>query len=150
GLFALHFTRDEHPSDPVPPLDWLIRLNGNPLDITGWRPEIDHWAIGLGAVLGTVDAGFTLHVKGLLIFELPGPRILLVMKARILWPRPGTKGSPEATILAVIDVDLGRGLITVGISFDYEITPLLSIHVPVRAIFRCDDPVNFAVDAGTW
>jgi hypothetical protein len=150
GLFALHHTRDEHPADPVPALDWLMRLNGNPLDITGWRPEIDDWAIGVGAVLGTVDAGFTLNVKGVLVFELPGPRILLVMKARLLWPRPPRGGKPDATILAVIDVDLGRGMITVGVSFDYKVEPLLSIHVPVRAIFRCGDPPNFAVDAGTW
>src|SRR6202008_3628391 len=83
GLFALHFRRDEHPNDPVPALDWLTRVNGNPMEITGWVPDIHHWAIGLGAVLGTMDDGFTLNVKGMLIFEMPGPRILLVMKAKI-------------------------------------------------------------------
>lgn len=29
GLFALHFRRDERPTDPVPALDWLQRVNGN-------------------------------------------------------------------------------------------------------------------------
>ena len=111
GLFALHHKRDEHEGDPIPALDWLTRVNGNPTDITGWKPEIDRWAIGLGAVLGTMDAGFIVNVKGMLIFEMPGPRILFVMKAKILAIRPPRQGNPTATILAVIDLDLGRGRI---------------------------------------
>jgi hypothetical protein len=150
GLFAVHFERDEHPGDPVPALDWLQRVNGNPMDIAGWRPEIDHWAIGLGAVLGTMDAGFVLNVKGMLIFELPGPRILLVMKANLIKVRPPRQGNVTATILAVIDVDLGRNRITIGLTFDYAVAPLLKVHVPVRAIFPFEDLEHFAIDAGSW
>lgn len=150
GLFALHFRRDEHEADPVPALAWLTRVHGNPLDISGWKPQIDNWAIGLGAVLGTVDSGFTLNVKGMLIFEMPGPRILLVMKATILFPRPPREGDATATILAVIDLDLGRHMITIGLTFDYEIKPLVQIHVPMRAIFPFDDITNFAIDVGPW
>lgn len=150
GLFAHHFKRDERPGDPVPALDWLERVKGNPLDIAGWVPHIDDWAIGLGALLGTMDAGFTLNVKGMLIFEMPGPRILLVMKANIIWIRPPRKGNPTAAILAIIDIDLGRGRITIGLTFDYAIKPLLSIHLPVRAIFPFDDLPHFAIDVGTW
>lgn len=150
GLFALHHKRNENENDPVPALEWLTRVNGNPMDVKGWVPDIDHWAIGLGALLGTMDSGFTLNVKGMLIFEMPGPRILLVMKANIIWPRPPRTGKPSATILAVIDIDLGRGRITIGLTFDYEIKPLLSIHLPVRAIFPFSDLPHFAIDVGTW
>ncbi|WP_412066278.1 cadherin-like beta sandwich domain-containing protein [Rhizobium sp. SYY.PMSO] len=150
GLFALHHRRDERETDPVPALDWLIRVNGNPTDITGWIPDIDNWAIGLGAVLGTMDAGFIINVKGMLIYEMPGPRVLFVMKAKILAIRPPRQGNPTATILAVIDLDLGRGRITIGLTFDYDIKPMLSIHVPVRAIFPFEDLAHFAIDAGTW
>jgi hypothetical protein len=150
GLFAVHFERNENPNDPVPALAWLQSVNGNPLDITGWTPEIDHWAIGLGALLGTMDAGFILNVKGMLIFELPGPRILLVMKAKILTVKPPREGNVDATILAVIDLDLGRNRITIGITFDYAVAPLLKIHIPLRAIFPFSDMAHFAIDAGTW
>ncbi|WP_211231849.1 hypothetical protein [Amycolatopsis balhimycina] len=150
GLFAVHHERDEHPGDPVPALGWLERVNGNPLDISGWKPEIDHWAIGLGAVLGTIDAGFTLNVKGMLIFELPGPRILLVMKANVIKVRPPRQGNVTAAILAVIDLDLGRQRITIGLTFDYDVAPLLKVHVPVRAIFPFNDLAHFAIDAGSW
>jgi hypothetical protein len=150
GLFAVHYERNENPSAPVPALAWLEAVNGNPLDITGWRPDIDHWAIGLGAVLGTMDAGFVLNVKGMLIFELPGPRILLIMKANIIKVRPPRQGNVTATILAVIDVDLGRNRITIGLTFDYAVAPLLKIHVPVRAIFPFNDLQHFAIDAGSW
>ena len=150
GLFALDYERNENPNDPVPALAWLQSVNGNPLDIAGWRPDIDHWAIGLGAVLGTMDAGFVLNVKGMLIFELPGPRILLVMKANIIKVRPPREGNVSATILAVIDVDLGRNRITIGLTFDYAVAPLLKIHVPVRAIFPFNDLEHFAIDAGSW
>lgn len=150
GLFALHHRRNENPSDPVPALDWLTRVDGNPTDIRGWEPQIDNWAIGLGAVLGTMDAGFIINVKGMLIFEMPGPRLLFVMKAKLLSIRPPREGNPTATILAVIDLDLGRNRITIALSLDYSVKPMLSIHVPVRAIFPFDDLTNFAIDAGTW
>lgn len=97
-----------------------------------------------------MDAGFTLNVKGALILELPGPRILLVMKAHILWPKPPRGGNPDATILAVIDIDLGRERITIGLTFEWGIKPLIHIHVPVRAIFPFNDMSNFALDVGTW
>lgn len=150
GLFALHHKRDERPGDPVPALGWLERVGGNPMKIEGWLPEIDRWSIGVAAVLGTIDAGFTLNVKGALIFEMPGPRILLVMKASLLKLRPPRQGNVTATILAVIDIDLGRGRISIGLSLDYDINPLLKIHLPVRAIFPFDDLAHFAIDAGTW
>ncbi|ANP51088.1 hypothetical protein J2Z21_009671 [Streptomyces griseochromogenes] len=150
GLFAQHHRRDENPNTPVPALDWLTRVHGNPLDISGWVPDIDGWAIGLGAVLGTVDSGFTLNVKGLIIFELPGPRILMVMKADVLSPRPPRQGDVTATILAVIDLDLGRHRISIGLTLDYGIKPLLHVHIPVRAVFPFDDLEHFAIDAGSW
>jgi hypothetical protein len=150
GLFALHHKRDEHPNDPVPALNWLARVDGNPMKIEGWVPDIDRWSIGVGAVLGTIDAGFTLNVKGALIFEMPGPRILLVMKASLLKLRPNRQGNVTATILAVIDIDLGRGRITIGLSLDYDIYPMLKVHLPVRAIFPFDDLEHFAIDAGSY
>jgi len=150
GLFAVHFKRNENENDPVPALAWLQSVNGNPLDIAGWAPDIDHWAIGLGAVLGTVDEGFTLNVKGMLIFEMPGPRILLVMKANIIKVRPQRQGNVTAAILAIIDLDLGRGRVTIGLTFDYAIDPLLKVHVPIRAIFPFNDLAHFAIDAGSW
>jgi hypothetical protein len=151
GLFALHRGRNEDLTDAVPALDWLKkRRNSDPTDLTGWEPRIDTWAIGLAAVLGTMDSGFTLNVKGMLIFEMPGPRILLVMKASLLEPRPQRQGEVTATILAVIDVDLGRGRISIGLSFDYAIEPLLRLHLPVRAIFPFQDAAHFAIDAGSW
>jgi large repetitive protein len=150
GLFAMHYERDEDPTDPVPALAWLHKVNGNPMDITGWKPEIDHWAIGLGVVLGTMDGGYILNVKGMLIVELPGPRILIVTKAKLLQPKPDRQGDVDATILAVIDLDLARARITVGLIFDYDVKPLLKLHVPVRAIFPFNDLEHFALDAGTY
>lgn len=150
GLFALHHERNENPHDPVPALSWLTKVGGNPLDIAGWEPAIDHWAIGLGAVLGTMDTGFTLNVKGMIIFEMPGPRLLLVMKAQIIKKKPDRKGDTTATILAVIDLDFGRNRLTIGITFDYAIDPLLKVHIPIRAIFPFNDIEHFAIDAGSW
>ena len=149
GLFAMHHRRNEDDSAPVPALAWLEEF-GSPTNVAGWVPEIDRWAIGLGAVVGTVDQGFTLNVKGMLLIELPGPRVLLVMRARILSPRPARPGPVEATILAVIDIDPGRRRITVALTFEYSISVLLRIHVPARAIFPYADPAHFAFDVGTW
>ena len=83
----MHYHRPENPAALVPALDWFInRAHGNSTLISAWEPLIDHWSFGVGAVLGTVEGGFVLNLKGMVILELPGPRLLIFMNASILFP----------------------------------------------------------------
>jgi hypothetical protein len=148
GLFAMHQARNENLSVRNPALEWLGGVNGDPTDLRGWGPVIDRWAFGVGLVAGTIEGGTVLNLKGMLVLELPGPRVLLFVKANILSPKPETKGTDSGTLMAVVDISPQR--ILIGIQFSYEITKkVLELNIPVEAGFFHDPPEHFYVDVGS-
>ncbi|HET6877409.1 MAG TPA: hypothetical protein VFH38_07755, partial [Jatrophihabitans sp.] len=65
GGVGVNMRRTENPADPVPALAWLQRQpQQNPIDPTGWAAKQGSWAFAIGALLGTADGGFILHLKG--------------------------------------------------------------------------------------
>ncbi len=141
GLFGMHYKRDENAAANVPALDWLnTKVNGDPTKIVGWKPDLDKWAFGAGAVLGTIDSGFTLNLKGMLLLELPGPRILVLVKLQMLTFKPDTEGPVDNLgILAVVDLDFNLRKLTIGVLIAYEVKDLISLQVPVEASFAFDN-----------
>jgi hypothetical protein len=152
GGVGVNMRRDEHPTDTVPALAWLQRQpQQNPIDPTGWVAKQGSWAFAIGVLLGTTDGGFIVHLKGVLMLELPGPRLLLVMKADILSIPPELSDpSQQATILAVVEIDIGAGTITIGLVVDYSVIGLVSIHVPVQGYFSVNDPPEWYFDIGSY
>uniref|UniRef100_A0AAN0MJK1 Uncharacterized protein n=1 Tax=Yoonia rhodophyticola TaxID=3137370 RepID=A0AAN0MJK1_9RHOB len=162
GLFAMHYGRNEQPfaDEATPALRWLEATGGNPTRLSPdpgsalddfWTPQIDNWAFGVGAVLGTAEGGVIFNLKGVFLLELPGPRILLMMKAAILTPPPAVEGLEEAggSLLAVIDLDAGRGTLTIGIIAEYGVDPLVKIRIPVEAFFELQKSKNWHIYLGT-
>jgi hypothetical protein len=152
GLFAMHHTRVENQSARNPALDWLVNVvHGDPTDLAGWAPALDKWAFGVGLVAGTIEGGTVVNLKGMLVLELPGPRVLLFVKANILSKKPDTKGTATGTLFAVVDVNPQRVLI--GIQFEYHIEAVLDLMIPIEAGFFYDPPEfppeHFYVDVGT-
>lgn len=152
GLFAMHHKRLENPSARQPALDWMVnRVAGDPTRVSGWGPALDAWAFGVGLVAGTIEGGTVLNVKGMLLLELPGPRVLLLVKAALLSAKPPTRGTESGTLTAVIDISPQRVLI--GIQIHYEIEAILELDIPVEAGFFFDPPdfppEHFYVDIGT-
>ncbi|MET0251410.1 MAG: hypothetical protein ABW203_04450, partial [Novosphingobium sp.] len=153
GLFAMHYARDEEGINSLTPaLTWLKdRAKGNPTDLKAWKPEIDHWAFGVGAVLGTMEGGIIFNVKGMILLELPGPRLLLVVKANLLAVLPDLKDkNAEGTFLCVIDMDFGRGTLTIGLSIDFSIKPIVEITIPIEAYFNFNKGSDWHVYLGTF
>ncbi len=155
GGVGVNYARNETPyaARPVPALDWLTAQlqRGHVMHPDGWGLEPGSYAFAAGMLLGTVDGGFVVHLKGIVLIEVPGPRLLLVMKADVLKLPPGLKDpSASATFLAVLDIDFGRGTITLGIVAAYEIQRLLKIRVPVTAFFDTHHPQNWLVDLGSY
>ncbi len=156
GLFAMHYKRLEQEPQPgqLPPaLNWFYQtVQGNVIDITGWGPELDRWSFGVGIILGTMEGGFVLNLKGMFILELPGPRILILVKASLLFPKPpdvkAAGRSQSVGILAVIDLDFNIGRLTIGFILDYNIESLLSLRVPVVSQFSFNQPKDWFVDIG--
>ena len=143
----MHYKRDEEP--PVNPnlpiaLDWFYnKAKGEPhlIAVDGrrtWVASPDRWSFGLGVVLGTMEGAFILNLKGMLVLELPGPRILIFVKAEILEPRPprGKPADQTAGILAVVDMNFQAGYIAIGLIFKYEVKDLVRIEVPIDAEFH--------------
>jgi hypothetical protein len=149
GLFAMHFRRKQSPQ--MTALDWFVRqdfADGNATKIEAWNAHAHQWALGLGAVLGTLEGGFIIHAKGMVLVEAPGPRLLILMNADLLSERPETKGRDTGTFLALIEIDPARGL-TIGIVLDYnKLEPLLAVRVPVEAFFDFHREENWHLDLG--
>ena len=152
GLFAMHYTRKEPPPGSMAPaLAWLKNVaQGNPANIAAWEPKIDTWAFGVGAVVGTMGSSVIFNMKGVVLLELPGPRLLLMMRANLLAVLPQLKGTAEGTFLAVIDLDMGRGTLTIGISVDFSIKPLLEITIPVEAFFNFNNRKDWHLYLGRF
>ena len=152
GGVAVNYARREG-GGQAPALTWLEQQLAPPrnsvMHPAGWKLTPGAYAVAGGILLGTAEGGFIVHLKGIVLVEVPGPRLLFAMKADVLSVPPALKGTQTATFLAVLDVDLGRGTITIGIVAAYEIASLLSIRVPVTAFFDTQDLDQWFVDLGT-
>lgn len=153
GLFAMHYKRneDEIPADnQAPALAWLKATGGNPTDIAFWKSNVNSWAFGVGAILGTMGSSVIFNLKGVILLELPGPRLLLMMKANLLIPMPDLGGDAEGLLFAVIDLDMGRGTLTIGISAEFKVEPLIRIRIPVEAFFNFNNIPDWHLYLGKY
>jgi hypothetical protein len=147
GIFGMQYMRnDQLGSNTVAPaLGWLQATEGQPHLIQSpkqhnilWQPKLDNWAFGVGILLGTMEGGVILNLDGTLLLELPGPRLAIVMNARIISPPPSLDGmGSTGGILAIIEITPDHFLI--GIILDYDIASLIKIRVPVDAFFSFTD-----------
>lgn len=153
GLFAMHYGRDEEGiTSLTPALAWLKdRADGDPTNLRAWKPELNKWAFGAGITLGTMGSPIIFNVKGMFLLELPGPRILLVVKANLLAVLPDLKDkNAEGSFLCVIDLDFGRGTLTIGLSIDFSIKPIVEIKIPIEAYFNLKNGSDWHVYLGTF
>jgi len=137
-------------SNMAPALAWLKATGGEPTRIEFWRPRVNTWAFGVGAILGTMGSSIIFNLKGVILLELSGPRLLLMMKANVLMVMPQLKGTGEGLLLAVIDLDMGRGTLTIGIFIDFKVDPLLRIRIPVEAFFNFNDVKDWHLYLGRY
>ena len=133
--------------NPSPPLQWLQNQPGrNPLHPLGWSARPGAWAFAAGATLGTVDGGFLLRLRGLVLLELPGPRVLIVMRARILTPPLDSNDSYP--LLATIDIS--PDALSIGLLAEYDFAALVKLRVPVQAFFNFRDIEDWRFDLGRY
>lgn len=143
GIFGMHYQRNDDfgSTAAAPSLRWLDAAQGKPHLLTNpntsavlWKPKADQWAFGIGALLGTLEGGVLMNLDGTLLVELPGPRVLIVMNARIISPPPALDGmGASGGILAAIEITRHHFLI--GMIAEYAIENLIRIRIPVDASF---------------
>ncbi|MDQ4082592.1 MAG: hypothetical protein M3123_06850, partial [Actinomycetota bacterium] len=149
GGLGVNMRRVEPSGSRTPALDWLAaQPRRDPLDGTGWGPDAGAWAIAAGAILGTTEGGFLFHVKGLVLLELPGPRLLLMARANVLSLPPGLRSAEEGQFLAVVDINPAG--ISAALVAEYSIVELIKVRVPIEAAFDYDVPSNWHVDLGRF
>lgn len=152
GIFGMHYDRStqwDNPGQPSSTLVWLDHADGEPNKLANkqgeklWVPSLDHWAFGAGVLIGTMEGGFILNLDGTLLIQLPGPRVAILMNARIISPPPDMDEVGGAGgILAVVEITPDHFM--VGALFSWEIPRLISIKIPVEAMFP------FGADASKW
>ncbi|KHK99937.1 hypothetical protein LK09_01015 [Microbacterium mangrovi] len=153
GGMGINFARSYDAAAELPALDWAIRhLHDDDLFTDqAWHYNRDDYSFGAGLVLGTVDGGFTLNLKGVLLISVPGPEITLLALANVLSPSlPELGGDTSATIVAVIDLDFGRGTVLVALRIQYDVGSLLSVTVPVTAFFDTRNTEHWYVELGNY
>lgn len=143
GIFGMHYQRNASigAGTGVPALAWLEAAGGQPhllvnpdTQVRLWEPKIDRWAFGLGMLIGTMEGGVIMNLDGTLLLELPGPRLLIMMNARIISPPPSMDGlGSSGGILAVIEITPEHFMI--GILVQWDIERLIKIVIPVEAVF---------------
>lgn len=143
GLFAMHYKRTEEAGDPLgAALGWLQKAEGEPERISRadgvqlWIPELDRWSFGLGSILGTMEGGLLINFRGTVMLELPGPRILVFTKVKILQSLPNKKDPVDVGgILGIVDIDFNLDQITIGILANFKVIDLITIQIPTEIFF---------------
>jgi hypothetical protein len=165
GLFGMHYMRNlpaAVPGDAVgPDLKWLVTAGGQPQflfnpsnpGVQNWVPQLGNWALGIGALLGTLD-GFLLNMRGMLIVTLPGPQIIITVNLQIVTDLPGGDNGIDTDsltvgILGILDIDFNLNQITIGVSLNFDVEELIVITVPVSIFFSWNDPDTWHVWLGT-
>jgi hypothetical protein len=154
GGVGVNYARLEPTGVQAPALKWLeaqlAPARNSVMHPDGWTHSAGHYGFAAGLLLGTAEGGFVLHLKGIVLIEVPGPRLMIVAKADVLKLPPVLKSQSSATFLAALDLDFGRGTITIGVVAEYDVVSLLYIRVPVTAFFNTHQPANWLVDLGTY
>lgn len=117
-----------------------------------WQPDEGAWAIGVGAVVGTVyDLGFTWNTKGTFLFELPGPKFTLATLSNILSPKSGASDAAiSATIVSIIMLDFENDTFLIALDFVFDKSPVITFRVPAELYFNMADGSDWHVRFGQW
>ncbi|HKQ50380.1 MAG TPA: family 16 glycoside hydrolase [Phycisphaerae bacterium] len=101
-----------------------------------WAGRDDALAIGAGLTIGTLfDGGYSVSAKGLLVFLLPGPVIMLEAKADILKGLPDLEGSAEGAFTALAVLDALAGYFQLNIDAQLELAKIIDIGASAEAYF---------------
>lgn len=150
GLLGVNMGRTK--PAPEQALEWYMQSPVGATSPDKWDAAAGRWAIGAGAVLGTVyDAGFTFNLKGLFMLELPGPKFTLAANANLIKAPPALgDASEQGTITALVMLDFENDVFLIGLDFRYKIPHLLDLHVPVEAFFNLRSARDWHIRFGQW
>ena len=103
---------------------------------TPYQPAKGHWAIGLGAVIGTMpDGAFMFNGLGALAVEFPDPSVIFGIKAKVIAKRPAVKDKDATTANITGIVGFDQGAIMLGVRGLIEAKHLVRLDIPISGYF---------------
>ena len=138
GRFVVNGAR-HLPAGPDPiqqEIDWYHALL-----VDKYAPQQGAWALGLGAVVGTLpDGAFTFNALGSIAISFPDPSVVLGIDAKFLGkaalPAEDGQGAAPSTSLAILGlIAIDSTAVKLGVRGSYEIKDVLQLKVPINGYF---------------
>jgi hypothetical protein len=144
ALYGQHVEPDKSPPE-LWYRDWYRRPEMGAVDTRKWMVQRNSYAFGAGIILGTLpDGGYALSTKGLLLIVIPGPILMLEVKANLLRdPTALTRPNEPATFNALVVYDGRAGSIELSIEPRYAFPDggeLIEIGGVAEAFYSFSDP----------
>ena len=138
GRFVVNGAR-HLPAGPDPiqqEIDWYHALL-----VDKYSPQQGAWALGLGAVIGTLpDGAFTFNALGSIALSFPDPSVVIGIDAKFLGkaalPAENGQGAAPSTALAILGlIAIDSTAVKLGVRGSYEIEDVLQLKVPINGYF---------------
>jgi hypothetical protein len=152
ALYGQHVEPDKSPPE-LWYRDWYRRPDIGPVDTRKWKIQRNSYAFGAGIILGTLpDGGYAVSAKGLLLIVIPGPILMLEVKANLLRdPTALTRPNEPATFNALVLYDGRAGSIELSIEPRYafpDAGELIEIAGIAEAFYSFNDPSRWYLYLG--
>ncbi|WP_437878145.1 hypothetical protein WMF18_12785 [Sorangium sp. So ce315] len=150
GLLAYQMRLDVDPALPPDERFYALFMK-SPVGITAagkWVPARGQNALGAGIVVGTMDKGFALNAKGMLVVAFPDLTLLLHARASFLKKRPPLAGNEEGALEALLVYASGESTLSLDIAARWEIPSIVSVTGVARAFFDFGDPHAWYLEIG--
>ncbi|MCV2489977.1 hypothetical protein OF117_11460 [Geodermatophilus sp. YIM 151500] len=144
GLYARNMVPDKESAERWY-RDWYRRPEIGAADQNKWADERGSQAFGAGVIIGTVaDTGYSVAVKGLLVIVVPGPVLMLDVRANLL-RKMSEIAAPQAQALfgSLIVFDGRAGTLELGIEPHYLYPgkgELVDVTGIAEAFYSFNDP----------
>jgi hypothetical protein len=144
GLYARNMAPDKESAERWY-RDWYRRPEIGAADQEKWADERGSQAFGAGVLIGTAaDTGYSVAVKGLLVIVVPGPVLMLDVRANLL-KKISEIAAPEAQALfgSLVVFDGRAGTLELGIEPHYmypEKGQLIDVTGIAEAFYSFNDP----------
>ncbi len=109
-------------------------------DETKFTAEPGQWALGLGAIVGTLpDGGFTFNANGSFVVGFPDPLVVFGIDAKLLTKpeaTPTERGAPPAGGLSILGlVAIDPSAVAIAVRAEYELPKVLELKMPLSGYF---------------
>ncbi len=147
GLFGAHFAPDRPAGDDGEPVSWYDWYKGGETEeakytirhLAKWAPEIDHYAVGAGLMIGTqFDGGYSLNLNVLAVVVTPGPVILIEGRANIL-KKLSDDETAEGAFYAIAVFDGLADTFQINVDVRYALAKVVEVSGGLEAFFDFND-----------